>query len=115
MSDPMDHPEEETYGLVYPFVVCQSNGGPFNDEAFVAGVQLGRIDQALEAAAVVGADRLRFTVRTDLVGQLELCGMARGFPAITAEQVQETETHSAMPEWSFITFATHQEVIADET
>lgn len=102
----MDLPEDDAaeYGLVFPFVACASNGGPYEDEAFVAGVQLGRTDQALEAAALIGALRLTFTVRTALVKTLELCGMARGFPTITAEQVEATEDHDAMPEWSVVTF-----------
>lgn len=102
----MDLPEDDaaTYGLVFPFVACQSHGGPYDDEAFVAGVQLGRIDLALENAALIGAQRLQFTVRTALVKTLELCGMARGFPTITAEQVEATDEHDAMPEWSVVTF-----------
>lgn len=105
MNDPLDQPEgDDEYGLVYPFVACTSHGGPYDDGAFVAGVQLGRIDQALETASVIGAHELRFTVYTALVKQLELCAMARGFPTVTAEQVEATEDHDAMPEWSFITF-----------
>jgi hypothetical protein len=107
VTDPLDQPEGGTeYGLLFPFVVCQSQGGPYDDEAFVAGAQFGRIDQALQVAAVSGATRLRVTVRTDLVKQLELCGMARGFPVLIAEQVEETPDYPAMPEWSFVTLAT---------
>jgi hypothetical protein len=104
MSDPLDQPDEERYEMLYPFVACASQGGPYEDDAFVAGVQLGRIDQALTVAETIGSKRLAFTVRTDLVKQLELVAMARGFPIIRAEPVDETEDHEAMPEWSFITF-----------
>lgn len=97
MADPMDQPENDSYGLVYPFVVCASKGGPYDDEAFVAGVTLGQIDRSLEVAAVAGADRLQFTVNTGLVKQLELCGMARGFPVMTA-------TATDYPTWTFVTF-----------
>jgi hypothetical protein len=105
VTGPLDQPDDETqYSLVFPFTVCQSNGGPYDDDAFVAGVQFGRIDQALESAGPA-VDRMRFTAYTSLTKQLELCGMARGFPVITAEQVEETDDHPAMPEWSFFTFA----------
>lgn len=107
MTDPMDQPEEDTtYGLVYPFTVCRSQGGPYEDESFVAGVQLGHIDRILQIAAGVGADRVRSTARTALVPQLELCGMARGFPVVTVEEVTATDKYPAMPEWVFITFTT---------
>jgi hypothetical protein len=35
--DPLDEPEPgTTWGLVVPFVVCQSQGGPYDDDAFVS-------------------------------------------------------------------------------
>jgi hypothetical protein len=108
MPDPLDQPDEETHSLVYPFVACQSNGGPFDDRAFVAGVTLGRIDRALESA-VPEVERLRFTVPTDLVRQLELAAMARGFPALTTEPVEWTDEYPAMPEWTFVTIARSKE------
>lgn len=104
MTDSLDEPQPDGYSLVYPFVVCASHGGPYDDNAFVAGVQLGRIDQALETATVLGVDRLSFTVFTTLVHQLELVGMARGFPIVTATEVGETAEHAAMPQWSHVTF-----------
>lgn len=104
MIDPLDQPEDDGgMQLVVPFVACQSQGGPFDDEAFVAGFQCGQISQALKAAAVIGADRLRFTVRTDLAKQLDLIAMEAGF-ALSVAEVEESEDHPAMPEWSFATF-----------
>lgn len=110
MPDPLDQPGDEGYGLLYPFTCVTSTGGPYGDAAFVAGVQVGQIDRALTVALASGADRFRATVRTDLVRQLELVGMARGFPVVIAEEVTETEDHPAMPEWTFITFLTEREV-----
>ncbi len=106
MTDPLDLPENDHYELLYPFVACASQGGPYDDDAFVAGVQVGRLDRSLELAAAAGADRLSATVYTTLVPQLELAAMARGWPIVLAEQVAETEDHPAMPEWSQITFMT---------
>lgn len=85
MPDPIDQPEEETYGLVYPFVVCASNGGRYDDDAFVAGVQVGRVDAELRMAEAIGALEMRFTIRSTLRRQAELIGMARGFPDIEIE------------------------------
>lgn len=110
MTDPMDVPAAETHSLVYPFIACASQGGPYDDDPFVAGVQLGRADVALETAALLGADRITFTVRTTLVRQLELAGMARGFSVMVAAEVAETEDHPAMPEWSHVTFTQAREM-----
>lgn len=96
--DSADLPQPEGYELVVPFVVCASAGGPYEDDAFVAGFQAGRIDQALQAAAVANASEARFTVNTELVKQLELIGMHRGFPVMVAEVAD------AVPSWSFVTF-----------
>ena len=109
MTDPLDQPEDEGYDLLYPFICVTSKGGPFDDDAFVAGVTVGNLDCALHVARAAGADRYRTTVRTAVVKQLELVGMARGFPVVIAEQVEETEDHPAMPEWSYITFLTESE------
>jgi hypothetical protein len=103
MTDPHDQPEDDGWHLAVPFVVCQSQGGPYDDEAFVAGFQAGQISRSLAAAKAIGADRLRLTVRTDLVKQLDLIAMDAGF-ALTVAEVEETEDHPAMPEWTFATF-----------
>ncbi len=102
-DNPQDQPEEKTWGLAVPFVVCQSQGGPYDDAAFVAGFHAGQISQALKSAQAAGASRLQFTVRTELVKQLDLIAMDRGFTLSVAD-VDETECHPAMPEWTFATF-----------
>jgi hypothetical protein len=33
--------------LLMPFVVCRSEGGPYDDEAYVAGWELGELDHEL--------------------------------------------------------------------
>lgn len=101
MTDPMDLPEEDGYELAFPFVACQSNGGPYDDDAFTAGYQCGRADRTLAAAAAVGADRATFTVNTDLVAQVELIAMHHGFTYILVARCDET------PEWSLVTVSTH--------
>lgn len=85
------------YGLVIPFVACASQGGPYDDDAFAAGYQAGRIDHALAALVAVGGTELAATVRTDLVRQLDLIAMHHGFKA-------ETEPYVDANEWSFVTF-----------
>lgn len=100
MTDDQDRPEEGGYALAVPFVVCASKGGPFDDEAFVAGYQCGDIDRALTAIAAAGGNRAEFTVRSVLVHQLELLAMYRGFPSTTVREFEEA------PEWTLMTFRT---------
>lgn len=99
--DGQDRGDNEGYSLVLPFVVTQSHGGPYEDTAFVAGYQCGEIARALAVAAALNssATSLRFTVRSDLVPQLELIAMNAGFPSVAAE------ASDAWPEWTTITFS----------
>jgi hypothetical protein len=93
-----DEISEEQWGLLFPFVVCQSNDGPYDDAAFVAGYQAGRIDRSLAVAVAAEADALRFTVHTLLVPQLELIAMNHGYLAKSEPWEQEPDL------WSFVTF-----------
>jgi hypothetical protein len=98
--DPADEPEAEGYDLVVPFIACLSQGGPYDDDSFVAGFQAGRVDQALAAGAAVGATEVAITVLTPLVKQLDLIAMNRGFPIVVADVAAE------VPEWSHVVFRT---------
>lgn len=99
MPDERDQPEEVDWGPVMPFVVCASKGGPYDDDAFVAGYQAGQLDKALAAARTVGATEVRGLALSALVPQLELIGMHHGFPYITADVPEEH------PTWVYVTFA----------
>jgi hypothetical protein len=101
MTDPKDSPEPDGMELVVPFIACQSKGGPYDDDSFVAGFLAGQVDKALTAAAAVGATRFDCTVPTVLVPQLELVGMYRGFPVATAVQVVPGGHELG---WSFVQF-----------
>lgn len=94
---------DDGWDLAVPFIVCRSQGGPYDDAAFVAGFQAGQIHRALAAAKAVGADRLTFTVDSELTKQLDLIAMDAGF-SLTIEAIEETEDHPALPEWTFATF-----------
>lgn len=96
-----DQPEDEeiTFTLVFPFVVCQSNGGPFDDDAFAAGYAMGRLDECLRAAQQVGAQTVAYSIRTELIAQAELMAMHYGFPKMV------TKVHEEYPEWCEVSFA----------
>lgn len=38
---------EEEYGLAMPFVACQSNGGDYDDNSYVAGYEMGILEGQL--------------------------------------------------------------------
>lgn len=99
MADPLDEPEGEAMELVMPFIVCQSNGGPYDDESFVAGFQAGEINYAMKLLAQIGvATRLHWPiVRSALKEQIDLMAMQHGFGAV------KFEASDAYPEWGTLT------------
>lgn len=98
-DDDLDQPESEKYELAVPFIVCQSQGGPFDDDAFVAGFQCGEVDKALTVAAAANATAVRFpTARTALVKQFELLAMNRGYPIMDVTESEE------FPQWCDVLF-----------
>jgi hypothetical protein len=64
---------DSAFELVMPFVVCTSQGGPYDDLPFAAGYELGRID-----ATLAGNNDWRGTVRRESLPQLELIAMNHG-------------------------------------
>lgn len=87
--------DDVEYGLVMPFVVCATNGGPYDDAAFVAGYAAGTIDYRLSTRDPLPA---RSAVRTDLLPQLDLIAMRHGY-TMTSEPWGE-----APAEWTMVTF-----------
>jgi hypothetical protein len=70
--------EDSGYGLVMPFVICKSNGGPLDDHAFVAGVQFGDLYRRLETDTAQS-----MYVVPDIVPQLDLAAMHFGYHMTT--------------------------------
>lgn len=88
---PDDHGEVE-HGLLMPFVVCESKGGPYDDGAFCAGFKAGEIWRLLALGLVVP----HRDVRAALVPQL--IAMHFGYR-------MEAEPWDEHPdEWSYVTF-----------
>lgn len=104
MAGPGDRAEDHTWGLAVPFVVCTSQGGPYDDESFAAGFSAGRIDAQLQQARLAGADSVTVMARTTLLPQLELLGMHRGYPVLVHTPVNGMSKYPPMPDWSTVTF-----------
>jgi hypothetical protein len=74
-------PVEGGYELLFPFVVCQSNGGPFEDESFVAGAQYGNLHQL----ASLGVGQIMAMVYPALLQQIDLLAMHYGYTLATVD------------------------------
>lgn len=89
---------DEGMSLVMPFVVCTSQGGPYDDAAFVAGVRMQQIDAILAAGPADCGWVYRVAVEPTLAPQLDLVAMQHGY-AMTHEP---WEPHP--DEWVLATF-----------
>lgn len=84
-----EHEEEGTYDLVMPFVVCASRGGPFGDEAFVAGCQFGEL--ADRARGMRMGMTIRAMVDARLEPQVDLLAMRHRL-TVTVERFDDHPT-----------------------
>jgi hypothetical protein len=90
-----DEDHEVSYEIVMPFVVCASNGGPFEDSAWVAGYEMGLLAAELRSTTESVIER---TVRTANVPQADLLGMDTGF------DVESRPAEISGEEWSYVRF-----------
>lgn len=90
-ADDLFQPDDEGgYGLVMPFLPVTSKGGPFDDQAYVAGYEMGRIDAILAAAQALGlTPDTHYYVTPDNAEQIDLIAMRYGFACtLDAHQVE---------------------------
>jgi hypothetical protein len=78
VSEPAD--AEASYSLEMPFVACRSQGGAYDDDAFVAGWRLGTLYRELStlfiSAGVCGGEAIhRAVIRPAEVAQVDLIAM----------------------------------------
>lgn len=90
------------YALVYPFVVVESQGGPFRDEDYVCGVEFGGIAAKLKTAPPE-ATVMRFTVHSSNLPMLDLAAADSGFR-------MSTEPWADDPSWTFAWFHRNTEM-----
>lgn len=70
------------YEPVMPFVVVASKGGPFDDQSYTAGWEMGRLDAQLadsEMNEVTWPSDTTVTIRTETVPQFDLLAMHYGY------------------------------------
>lgn len=88
-------PEGGEYDLVMPFVLAASQGGPYDDTAFVAGWRLAELSTLLKTAEQFGLDVPQQTLYPSDEPQADLLAMRFGFTM----QVKSYDEH-----WSVYTF-----------
>jgi len=64
------------YELAVPFTVCASNGGPFEDGAYVAGYEMGLLAGEFNFTTDPAIEQV---IRTDNVTQADLLAMHYGW------------------------------------
>jgi hypothetical protein len=79
----MGDQDEGKYSLLMPFVSCRSRGGPYDDEAYVAGFSMGLLYASLEHERL---PLYELPVYVPNCAQLDLIAMRHGYSVeITAE------------------------------
>jgi hypothetical protein len=84
---------ESQCDTVMPFTLCRTNGGPYDDDAFLSGWRLGDIDATLVHP---GVSALATSIHPRELGQADLIAMARGYTT--------TVEPSGDPDWLSVTF-----------
>ena len=92
--------------LVMPFLVTESEGGLYDDLAYVAGFECGQIDGLL--AALIDnenpqVETVTRIVRAANVTQVDLVAMRRGFTAEVGEVEQPDVDAIGGEEWATVT------------
>jgi hypothetical protein len=104
-TDPIE--PEPALELVMPFVVVASKGGPYDDEAFVAGWAAGELALAMKTLESIGAEVTR-TVPTSLVPQIDLIAMQHGYRVQAKPWVEDPDT------WTVVRIARPEDEDGDE-
>lgn len=105
MSDELQ-PNSGEYVLVMPFVVCSSNGGPYDDQSFVAGARYGDLSRLLRSLPPE-ITTLQHTEYIALLPQLELLAMHEGWAILfdhLAEEMARDAGEAWPDEWAVLTF-----------
>lgn len=87
MTDRED--DEPGLELVMPFVACSSVGGPYEDEAYCAGYEMGALDATLTSSKAMGVLPVHATIQAGNRAQADLVAMKHGLVAVFEETYVE--------------------------
>lgn len=88
-----DETPEPSFDLVMPFVTVASKGGPHDDDAYVAGYEMGHLDAILST----GLPIFETTIHAVNTGQADLIAMKHRYQC-------RQEPSDEVPEWTYATF-----------
>jgi len=93
---------ESNYELIMPFIATKSNGGSFEDGAYVAGWEMGRIDEELKHV-----NHLSVVIHRENLPQANLVAMRHNCSIEEKEFYLEDETENkedVIAEWAHVIF-----------
>lgn len=93
--DPLEGANGPTWSLDIPFVVVESVGGPFNDDAYVAGWEAAMVNYALGSRHIVVTTMM---VHEANLKQLDIIAMAKGY------NMDELARYEEAPGWVQVGF-----------
>lgn len=93
---------EDEFGLVMPFIVTTDNGGPYDPDAFVAGIYYGEA-QAIARMLPLGAIWQRY-VPLALAPQLDLLAMHEGVQFRHTPWADDPDSHWTLAEMQQVPF-----------
>lgn len=104
MSD--DTPGDGDAEMLVPFTVVQSHGGPFEDKAFQAGYNMGRLEARFLAAEHFGLGLPTVPIERTMLEQIDLLAMHYN---ITMNEIDIPDDkvdldHDPRPQWAWIKF-----------
>ena len=100
-----DGEHQHQFMLAMPFVACKSHGGPYDDESYVAGWEMGALAERLGMMVLVGAiPQPVLTIHRANLEQLDLVVMPFGWHAveITGEWREEWGLEEPMDPWVLV-------------
>lgn len=96
---------EGEYEEAFPIVAVKSNGGEYDDEAFIAGMYCGMVHTFLQTTTHTVYEAY---VPTGTTAQLDLIAMAHGWVT------NSTPWEGAPDEWAFIVFTRSFDELLEE-
>ena len=102
IREPEDDHSQHEYELVMPFVTVTSVGGPHDDDAYVAGWEMGDLDASLRVLSRFGVE-IHKTIRADNRAQADLIAMKHGMQA-DFRKTDVVQDGVLPDEWLFVIF-----------
>jgi len=95
--------QQGEFEMMMPFVVVESKGGPYDDAAYVAGCELGRLHAQLDVAKSIGLPLPEVVLHVENVPQADLLAMHVGARMRVEEWGDDVDDDTAA-EWAHVVF-----------